>query len=137
MEERIEPVVAALIVNAEGKIFLMKSPKWREYYTIPGGYVKYGERLENAVKREVKEETNLDVTDVRPVCFEEMIFDPDFFEKRHFLSMRYSCKATSKDVKLNSEGTSYIWVTPGEALRIRITPYTKNTINEWMRKNGK
>ncbi|NYZ79705.1 NUDIX domain-containing protein [Candidatus Micrarchaeota archaeon] len=136
MAEEIEAVVAALIVNAEGKIFLMKSPKWRDYYTLPGGHVNYGERLENAVKREVKEETNLDVTDVRPVCFEEMIFDPDFYEKKHFLSARYVCRAVSKDVKLNSEGTSFIWVTPGEALRIRITPYTKNTINEWTKKYG-
>ncbi|MEM0372329.1 MAG: NUDIX domain-containing protein [archaeon] len=137
MDEHVEPVVAALIVNAEGKIFLMKSPKWKDYYTLPGGRVKYGERLENAVKREVKEETNLDVVDVRPICFEEMIFDPDFYEKRHFLSMRYSCRAVSQDVRLNEEGTSHIWVKPEEALRIRITPYTKNTINEYLRKNQK
>ena len=137
MDELVEPVVAALIINADGKIFLMKSPKWPGCYTLPGGHVKYGERLETAVKREVKEETNLDVTDVRPINFEEMIFDPNFYEKKHFLSMRYSCRAVSQDVKLNSEGTSFIWVKPDEALRIRITPYTKNTINEYVRKNEK
>ena len=58
-----EPTVGALIFNPEGKLLLMRSHKWRDKYVVPGGHIELGEHIEDALKREVKEETGLDVTD--------------------------------------------------------------------------
>ena len=79
-----EPTVGALIFNSDGKIFLMKSHKWRDKYVIPGGRVELGERIEDALKREIKEETGLKIHDVEFICFQEFIFD-DFFWKKNIL----------------------------------------------------
>lgn len=64
-EEKKYPKIAigAIIVNKEGKIFLMKGKKFENKYIPPGGHIEWGEKMEDALKREVKEETGLDIYD--------------------------------------------------------------------------
>lgn len=61
-----EPTCGALIFNPAGKIFLMKSYKWKDKYVIPGGHVELGEKIADALKREIKEETGLDILNFIP-----------------------------------------------------------------------
>lgn len=55
------------IVETIGGILLVRrsaSPK-RGYFDLPGGFVNNGESLESALKREIREELNIEVTDLR------------------------------------------------------------------------
>ena len=79
------PTVGALIFNLSGKIFLMKSHKWKDKYVIPGGHIELGEKVKDALKREVKEETGLDIYEIKFICFQESVFDDVFWKKRHFI----------------------------------------------------
>ena len=130
-----EPACGALIFNPAGKIFLMKSHKWRDKYVMPGGHVELGEKIEDSLKREIKEETGLDIYDVRFICFSEFIFDDVFWKKKHFIFFDYSCRTRSVNVKLNSEGQKYVWVTIEEALRLPLEPYTRKTMEEYLKIN--
>lgn len=51
--------VSGLIENDEGKILLEKAPD--RGWEVPGGQVEAGETLIDALKREVKEETGIDI----------------------------------------------------------------------------
>lgn len=53
---------AAIIVNSEGQI-LLQSRADRDKWGLPGGCQELGERFQDTVLREVKEETNLDVNE--------------------------------------------------------------------------
>jgi len=128
-----EPTVGALIFNPAGKILLIKSHKWRNKYVIPGGHIELGEKIEEALKREVKEETGLDIYDIKFICFQEFIFDEAFWKKRHFIFLDFACKTDSTEVKLNSEGQEFVWVTLDEALKLDIEPYTRKTIEEYLK----
>ena len=132
-----EPTVGALIFNPEGKLFLMRSHKWRDKYVVPGGHIELGERIEDALKREVKEETGLDVTDVEFLCFQEFVYDETFWKRRHFIFFDYVCRTDSTDVTLNEEAEEYVWVSLKEALEMPIEPYTDVAIREYLRKNAR
>jgi len=129
-----EPIVGALIFNPEGKLLLVKSHKFNGMYVIPGGHIELGEKMEDALKREVKEETDLDIYNVKFIGFQEFIFDEIFHTKKHFIFFDYSCRTDSKpaEVKLNSEAQSYIWVPAEEALKLDVDPYTIVAIKKYL-----
>jgi len=135
MEEQQYPelTVGALIFNKENKIFLMISPKWKGKYVIPGGHIELGETMEQTLKRETKEETNLDIYDIKFVIFQEFIFGEEFHQKKHFIFLDYVCRTDDNEVILNKEGSSYVWVDIDEALNLPIEPYTRNVILEYMK----
>ena len=133
MAEQIFPEVAvgALIFNKEGKLFLMKSHKWRGKYTIPGGHVELGETLEEALKREIKEETGLSIFNIEFVIMHEFIYDNAFWKKKHFIFLDYACKTIEESVVLNDEGQEYIWVSLEKVDSLDVDPYAKKAIDSF------
>jgi len=129
--------VGVLMVNENGKVFLATSYKWKGKWVIPGGHVEWGEKLEDAVKRETKEETGIDVKNIQLLNVQESIFSKGFHEERHFIFLDYVCEAYSEDVQLNSELQKYIWVYPKDALNLDIAPSVKNFIECYIEKNEK
>ena len=127
-----EPTVGALIFNSQGKIFLMNSYKWRNKYVMPGGHIELGETMEQALKREMEEETRLEIYDIKFLCFHEYIFDKYYWKKRHFIFFDFICKTKSSKVRLNDEGQEHVWVAPQAALKLPIEPYTKRTIKKYL-----
>lgn len=128
-----EPTVGALIFNSQGKLFLMKSHKWYGKYVVPGGHIELGETLREALQREVKEETNLDVNEIEFLCHQEFIYDPNFWKHRHYIFFDFTCRATSTEVILNNEAQSYIWVDPETALEMEIEPFTERAIRVYLK----
>ncbi len=70
-----EATVGAIIKKG-GKILLVKrnNKPFRNYWTFPGGHIERGETALQAIKREVKEETDLTLTKPRFFCFNDEIF---------------------------------------------------------------
>ena len=123
-----EPTVGALIFNPEGKLFLMRSHKWRGKYVIPGGHIELGEKMETALKREIREETNLDIHDIQFLLFQEFIFDESYWQKGHYIFFDYMCRTDSMDVKLNKEAQEYVWTSIEESLKLPVEHYTRVAI---------
>lgn len=129
-----EPTVGALIFDPEGRLLLVRSHKWRGRYVVPGGHIELGERMEEALVREVREETGLDVYDPEFICCHEFIYDDAFWERRHFIFFDFACRTDSTEVRLNAEAQEYVWVAPGEAFRLPLEDYTRKTIETYLRK---
>lgn len=123
-----EPTVGVFIFNKTGEILLLKSHKWPGKYVVPGGHVELGERLEEAAIREAKEETGLDIYDLRFVNFQEFVFDPSFRKRRHFIFFDYACRTDSLAVELNDEAEEHVWVKPEAALHLPLDTYTRTSI---------
>ena len=131
-----EPTVGIFIINPKGELLLLKSHKWPGRYVVPGGHVELGERIEQTVIREAKEETGLDVYDLRFLCWQEFVYDPSFWKQRHFLFFDYSCRVDSAEVTLNDEAEDYIWIKPEEALELPIDTYTRVSVLEYLKIKG-
>jgi nucleoside triphosphatase len=134
MREQIypEPTVGALIFNRDSRVLLVLSERWGGRYVVPGGHIELGERIEESVIREVKEETGLDVYDLEFVMMQECVFDEGFYRKMHFIFFDYSCTtdADEDEVILNHEAQAYSWVTLDEALNMSLDPYTRRLIEK-------
>jgi len=59
-------------------------------FALPGGFVDYGERVEEALKREMKEETNLDVKIIK---LQGIYSDPNRDPRLHTSSAVFVCEA--------------------------------------------
>ncbi|MCZ2121153.1 MAG: NUDIX domain-containing protein [Anaerolineales bacterium] len=132
MTEQIfpEPTVGVFIFNQADEMLLLKSHKWPGKYVVPGGHVELGERLEEAAIREAKEETGLDIYALKFINFQEFIYDPAFWKKRHFIFFDYACKTDSLAVKLNDEAEEHVWVKAEAALRLDLDVYTRTSIEK-------
>ena len=130
-----EPTVGALIFNPTGELLLLKSHKWHGMYVVPGGHVELGETLEEALRREVKEETNLEVYDIQFILFQEFIYDESFWERRHFIFFDHACKTDGTDVTLNSEAQESVWVLPQDALGYPMDSYTRRAIEAYLKRD--
>lgn len=130
------PTVGALIFNPEGKMLLVRSHKFHDKYVVPGGHIEVGEKMAEAVIREAKEETGLDVYDPQFIFHQEFIQDESFWKKMHFIFFDFACKTDSTDVVLNDEAQAYVWVTLEEALTMNVDPYTINAIKELKQQRG-
>jgi nucleoside triphosphatase len=130
-----EPVVGALIVNDTGKILLGRGKKWGGKYTCFGGHVELGEKLEDAVKREVKEETGLDVEIVDKLLFQDSVFEKDFHKKMHFVFTDFLCKFDGEDgsVIVNEEyEKEFGWFSVDEAMKLDMATGTRNIIKNYL-----
>jgi NAD+ diphosphatase len=61
---QISPAVLILIYDDAGRILLGHKPGWGARYSILAGFAEPGESLEDCVRREVREEVNISVTDL-------------------------------------------------------------------------
>ena len=134
-EKYAYPVVGAMVVNPENKILLVKFDAKDSLYGLPGGKVRWGETIEDAVKREVKEEVDLNVELEGIPMVQEAIFSKELpkREDKHYIFLECVCKTNSSEVKLdNREIVSYIWVEPKEALKLNINSFTRRFIETFI-----
>jgi nucleoside triphosphatase len=131
-----EPTVGAFIFNPDGQLLVVTSPKWPGVYTVPGGHVELGERLEDALRREALEETGLRVEAPEFICFQEFIYGRGFWKKRHFIFFDYACRTRDRDVRLNEELDGFLWTDPRRALDLPLDDYTRFALERWLEKQG-
>jgi len=128
-----EATVGALVVNPKGEVLLATSSKWNGKFTVPGGHIELGERAEDAIKREVKEETGLDVEPIELLLVQQAIYPEHYYKHEHFVFLDYVCKATDSSVRLDRrELQTYVWVRPKDALTLEMDGYTRNFVLKFL-----
>ncbi len=129
-----ETTVGAYIFNNHGKLLLIRSRKWKDKYTVPGGHIELGENMFKALKREVKEETGLTVKNPKLFNVLECIYSKEFIKNKHFIFLEIFCKAKTTKLKIdNREAQSYIWIKPEDALKLNIDSYTIKSIKKYLK----
>lgn len=78
----LHPVVHLHVFNSQGDIYLQKRPEWKDiqpgkWDTAVGGHVDLGENVEQALRREVREELGLDITGLDITPLPHYVFQSD------------------------------------------------------------
>jgi len=110
----LEVGVKIFLKNKEGKILLLKrSPeKYGETsgrWDIPGGRIIPGSELVDNLKREVREETQLEIIEIPRFVYAQDIILPD--SKKHVVRLSFEGRTLAGNkVVLNEEHTAYKWL---------------------------
>lgn len=122
--------------NQDGQLLLIRSPKWSNLLVPPGGHIEYGERAHEAAKREMKEETGLDVDNLTVFTAVDLIECPSFTPYTgHFVSIGFRADVVGEpDVKLQpDEAIEAVWATPEAMLeRDDLEPETRRVITTYL-----
>lgn len=128
-------VVVPVIRGNDGSVLLCKMPGDRGVYpgqwALPGGGVEPGERLEEALRREIREELGVELNSARPLFFTDLQHEktlPDG-ERRllYMVFLLFECTVGSSSIRLNEEFTEYAWVQPGQLLEYDLNAATRDT----------
>lgn len=113
LENNIVVVVKGVIEN-KGRVLILKRSCADEVaaasWETVGGKIDFGEELEEALAREVKEEAGIEVS------VEKLLFATTFFTDPHrqIVLLTYLCRATDDQVILSEEHSEYMWATQSE-----------------------
>jgi phosphoglycolate phosphatase-like HAD superfamily hydrolase/ADP-ribose pyrophosphatase YjhB (NUDIX family) len=130
--------VGALIFNRAGEALMIRTHKWSDRWGIPGGKIKWGETSEAALRREIKEETNLTVKAIQFVLVQDCIHSKEFYRDAHFVLLNYTCRCAGKPkVILNEEGREFRWLSLAAAKKLPLNTPTKILLNAVMERGAR
>ncbi len=122
--------VGALVFRNEEVLLIQRGKEpLKGWWTLPGGLVETGERLEAAVRREVMEETGLRVTPLQiAAVFERIMPDLEGNTEFHYVIVDYLCEYVSGDVAGASDVADARWVRLDELGTMKMAPGTPPVI---------
>ena len=125
---RIYPTRPYLAVSAaifrDGRVLIVRRarPPAHGLYTLPGGGVELGETLEEAVVREIREETALTIEPLELVGFRQAIGrDASGRVERHFVVLPFAARFIGGEIALNEELAEAKWLMPSEISGLKTT----------------
>jgi len=108
------------------------------YWSLPGGLVETGERLEAAVQREVREETGLRVHPLRLFeIFERIMPDAEGRTEYHYVLADYLCTVVGGRLRAGDDSSRVAWSTRAGLDQYRLTEGTREVIERAFRARGK
>lgn len=125
MKKRL--IVSALIFKDDLLVIGRKEPGRGPYpdtWHIPGGGVDEDENLDEALIREVKEETNLDVTDLEKVSFDTAIIPNHDGIETYYVFLQYRCQYKGGELEPLDDLKELMWMPIKDAMKYELNAPT-------------
>ena len=131
--------VGAIILE-RGRVLMAQrgKPPLKGWWSLPGGLLELGEALADGLRREVLEETGLEV---RPLgvleVFERIMRDAAGAPEYHYVLIDYICRATGGTLRAGDDVCAVEWVRRRDLARLTITEGTLAVIEKAFRDRRK
>ncbi|MDW8098608.1 MAG: NUDIX hydrolase [Anaerolineae bacterium] len=123
--------VGAVVVREDGCVLLVqrRQPPRSGEWSLPGGLVELGERLDEAVQREVREECGIEVQ-VGPLVgvFQPIERDATGAVRFHYVVLDYLACYAGGTICTSSDAGDAVWVSPDQLDRYQLRPETTEMI---------
>jgi 8-oxo-dGTP diphosphatase len=118
---------ASGLIVADGRVLLIRRGKepYKDHWSLPGGGVERGERVRDTVRREVREETGLEV-DVGLVAGYREELLPD----AHYIVIAFHCTVTGGDLRAGDDAAEAEFVDPEKIFSRKITPGLEDVFHD-------
>ena len=99
-EPRVRLAASGIVVH-DGALLLVQRgrPPSAGKWSIPGGHVEFGEHVRETVAREVREETGLEIADLKLLSVGNYVFNREDGE-RHYIDVDFVCEAPAGEPQL-------------------------------------
>ncbi len=124
-------VVAVALIDVDGRVLIAKRPQGKTLaglWEFPGGKVEPGERPEQALIRELKEELDIDV---KESCLAPFVFASHAYDSFHLLMPLYLCRRWDGVVAAR-EHDALAWVKPNKLSDYPMPPADEPLV-AWLR----
>ncbi len=121
MSVKVVLVAACALIDADGRVLIAERPAGKPMaglWEFPGGKVDAGERPEDALIRELKEELGIVV---KEACLAPLTFASHTYEDFHLLMPLYVCRRWEGTVAPH-EGQRLAWVRPNRLKEYPMPP---------------
>lgn len=136
-------VATKALIERDGKILVVReSSAYKDgtnagKYDVIGGRITPGERLEDALRREVKEETGLDIEIGAPFFADESIPRPVVRgEEWQVVKIYFPCKPASDEVALSEDHNEFLWIDPKEYRNIGLIENLYPVFEAYLKKSA-
>jgi len=112
------------VVISGGRALLIRrgGPPLEGQWSIPGGMLEVGETLGEGVRRELLEETGIQVRVGELIeVFERINADGSGKTRYHFVVLDYLCEAVGGEARAGSDVTDVAWAAPNELAKFSLT----------------
>ncbi len=130
-------VVVPILQDATDRYLLCRMLANRGVYPgqwgLPGGGVEDGETLDEALRREVREELGLQITRAEPLIFKDTVHEKLYPDGRHenvyMIFLLFRCRASEHEVTLNDEFDACAWVEAADLSDYDLNDETRDTFH--------
>ena len=138
MDPKLFIATKAFIVR-DGKVLLLREAGSYQdgtnsgRYDLPGGRLKPGERFDEALRREVREETGLEIEIGAPIAVNEwrpMVRD----ESWQIVGVFFMCVPAPGDVRLSEDHDAFLWIDPAEFASVAIIDNLRVVFEAFLRR---
>jgi mutator protein MutT len=123
------------VVVVDGRVLLIRraKPPLLGRWSIPGGTVELGETLEQALAREMEEETGLEVEPIELLTVFDRIERDGGEVVFHYVIADYLCRRLSGEARAGSDALEVAWAGPEELKHYDLTPKALEVVSEALR----
>jgi ADP-ribose pyrophosphatase len=128
--------VGALIFEGETVLLVERGREpLKGYWSLPGGVLETGERLEEGIRREVLEETGLqvEIVDLAEI-FERIILDDAGKAEYHYVLIDYVCRVSGGTLAPADDASRAAWVPVTELGKYLLTEGTREVVEKVYRR---
>ena len=124
--------VGAIVLDGDRVLLVKRAHEpLKGEWSVPGGAVDVGETLEEAIRREVREETCLDI-EVGPIVdvLDRIRYDPDGRVKFHYVLVDFVCRPVSGTLQCASDAEEAMWAECADLGRYGVADATISIIDK-------
>jgi 8-oxo-dGTP diphosphatase len=134
MFKPVKATVGAVIEGPDGVLLALRNhPPFEGYWCLPGGHIEFGEGVEDALYREIGEETGLTVTGHRFLgYFNEYFRELDW----HAVALMFVVQVEGREVRQETEVRELRWFTAEELAHVELAFVHGEVVRRYLEKSS-
>ena len=128
-------IVVGVIQNLRDEYLICRKPTSRGVFpgqwALPGGGIEPGEHMEDALRREIREEVGLEISNIRPLLFKDgqyaKLFPDGSSRLIYMIFLVFTCRSSSENVAVGDEFETFAWVKRENLADYDLNPETRDT----------